>query len=96
MLAIDYEGAKRVAIGLIGLCIVLSFVTAVIIRNVTTKIVSTLLMVGVALGVLTQRTTLQDCAELARANARVGSTTALTCTFFGADVTILDSDPSTG
>lgn len=89
MLAIDLESAKKLALGLIVLFAVLSVVSAVIIKNITTKIISIVLMVGLALGVWTQRTNLQDCADTARERAAVGVTTGLSCTFFGTDVTII-------
>ena len=88
MLALDLEAAKKAAIILVGVFVLLSVASAIIIKNITTKIVSIVIMIGLALGVWTQRTNLQDCADNVREKAQVGQT-GLTCTFFGSDVTII-------
>ena len=92
MLALDYEVAKKVAIGLVLLLVVLSIVSAIVIKNITVKIVTTLVLVGLSLGVWTQRESLQDCAQNAQTRAELGATVGLTCTFFNTEVTIVDPE----
>src|SRR5687768_4985307 len=86
VLAIDVDGAKTLALALVGGFVVLSIVSAIVIKKITTKLISTLLLVGLALGVWTQRSELQDCAERARDRAAAGIQGDLSCSFFGTDV----------
>jgi hypothetical protein len=89
MIALSVDSAKNLAIGAAGVFVVLSLLSAWIIKNVVGKIIMIVLMVGLALGAWTQRTSLQDCADKAKAAAQTGSTTALdgvTCKFFGTEV----------
>lgn len=88
MFALDVDGAKRIAIVLFVAFIVLAAVSAWFIKNVTTKIIMVLVLVGLALGVWTQRTSLQDCATRVKQKAAVGDFSSTTCTFFGTDVNV--------
>lgn len=88
MLALDVDAAKNLAIVLLIGFVLLSLVVGIVIKNITMKLLSMLLMVGLALGVWTQRQTLQDCAEDVRAKAEVGDLSSTTCTFFGRDVDV--------
>jgi protein-S-isoprenylcysteine O-methyltransferase Ste14 len=91
----DVEAAKTLAIGVVVVFVALSVVSAIVIKNVVTKLIGVLLMVGLALGVWTQRTNLQDCAKRAQERYDAGVAGELTCTFFGSDITIdEDDDPS--
>ena len=95
MLGIDVETAKTVAIGVVVVFVALSVAAAMIIKNITTKLIGVLLMAGLALGVWTQRTNLQDCAKRAQERYDAGVAGDLTCKFFGTDITIdEDDDPN--
>jgi hypothetical protein len=82
MLALGLDAAKNIAIAVVIGCVVLSLVAASAIKNVTYKIVTSLLMIGLALGVWTQRSELQECAHQVRAQA------ASSCEFFGTEVKV--------
>jgi hypothetical protein len=89
MIALSVDSAKNIAIGAAGVFVVLSLLSAWVIKNVVGKIIMIVLMVGLALGAWTQRASLQDCANKAQAAAQTGSTDALakvTCKFFGTEV----------
>ncbi len=88
MLALAVSSARHLGIGIIVVFAVLAVVSATVIKNVTTKIISMLLMVAFALGAWTQRTNVMECSDQARAKASVGDTSATTCTFFGIEVDI--------
>jgi len=88
VLALDLNGAKNLAIVLVIGFALLSLVVGIIIKNITMKIVSMVFMIGLALGVWTQRQSLQDCADDVRAKAAVGDFSATTCEFFGKDVDV--------
>jgi hypothetical protein len=89
MIALSVDSAKNIAIGAAGVFVVLSLLSAWVIKNIVGKIIMIVLMVGLALGAWTQRSSLQDCADKAKAAAQTGSTDALstvTCKFFGTEV----------
>ena len=87
MLALTVETAKTVAIVVVVGLIVAAVLSAWLVKSVVAKVVTIVLLAGVALGVWTQRANLEDCAD--QAKARVGTGQAsVTCTFFGYDVTV--------
>ncbi|MFM2070977.1 MAG: hypothetical protein RLZZ623_1240 [Actinomycetota bacterium] len=88
MFAIGIDGAKNLAIAITIGFVVLAIVAAMVIKSVTTKIVSVVIMAGFALGVWTQRSELQTCAKLVEAKAAVQDTSSTTCTFFGFQVDV--------
>ena len=63
MTAMTFETAKNigiaVAVGLVALMLVL----AMVMKNVTAKLITIVLVGGLAFGVWTQRSALQDCAN---------------------------------
>ena len=88
MYAIGLDGAKNLAIAITIGFVVLPVVSATAIKNITTKIVSVIVMAGFALGVWTQRSELQNCAQTVKDKAAVQDTSSTTCTFFGVDVDV--------
>jgi protein-S-isoprenylcysteine O-methyltransferase Ste14 len=88
MLALTLEAARNIAILAVVGFIALSVASALIIKNITGKIVMILVFAGFALGVWTQRTNLTTCADQVKNKAEAGDTTATSCTFFGRDVEI--------
>jgi len=88
VLALDVDAAKNLAIVLVIGFVLLVLVAGIVIKNITMKLLSMLLMIGLALGVWTQRQSLQDCADNVKAKAQVGDFTATTCHFFGKDVNV--------
>lgn len=93
LVALTLDSAKQIGVALVIGFVVLSIVAATVIKNITTKIITTLLLAGFALGVWTQRANVQDCAADVRANAAVGDTTVTTCRFFGTDIDVPDVAP---
>jgi hypothetical protein len=47
-----------------------------------------MVMAALAIGVWTQRSSLQDCASKAKEQATAADRTGVTCTFFGTDVEV--------
>jgi len=89
MTALNVDQAKNAAIiGVIAM-VVLSIVSAIIVKNVVGKIISIVLFAGLALGVYTQRASLKDCADKAQAQIQANTTNPkLTCTFFGHEIKV--------
>ena len=88
MTALPLESAKTVAIVVAVAFVAFAVISAWLIKNVVTKLIMVLLMAGLALGVWTQRTSLQDCADKATAQAEALDVTGLTCTFFGTEIEV--------
>jgi high-affinity Fe2+/Pb2+ permease len=90
MSALSVESAKNIAIVVAVVFVVLSVVSALIIKNIVTKLILVVLMGGLALGAWSQRNSLSDCAD--RAQAEIANGTAgvgtVTCKFFGTEVDI--------
>jgi uncharacterized membrane protein YqjE len=88
MTAMTLESAKNigiaVAVGLVALMVLL----AIVVKNVTAKIISLVLVGGLAFGVWTQRTSLQDCADKVQERGLAGDTSDVTCTFLGSDISV--------
>ena len=88
MTAMTLESAENigiaVAVGLVALMVVLAFV----VKNVTMKLISILLVGGLAFGVWTQRTSLQDCADKVKTRGIAVGATEVTCTFLGSEISI--------
>lgn len=90
MSALSIDSAKNVAIAAAAVFVVLSLLSAWVVKNVVTKLILVVLLAGLALGAWTQRTNLMDCVEQSR-NALEDGTAGVqkvTCTFFGADVEV--------
>ena len=67
MTALSLQSAKTIGIVVLIAFIAFAIISAWLIKNVTMKILSILLMLGLGLGVWTQRSNLQDCADRAKA-----------------------------
>ncbi|HUC33053.1 MAG TPA: hypothetical protein VMS14_06595 [Ilumatobacteraceae bacterium] len=87
MLALTVETAKTVAIVVVVGLIVAAVLSAWLVKSVVAKVVTIVLLAGVALGVWTQRANLQDCHDQAKARLDTGQA-SVTCTFFGYDVKV--------
>lgn len=83
MLALTLDTAKNIAIGIVVALVVISLITAKLVASATKKAITLVIFAAIALGVWTQRQSLQRCADKVRAG-----TSEATCRFFGADITI--------
>ena len=89
MTALSLESAKTLAIVIAIAFLAFAVISAWVIKNVTMKIISIVLLVGLGLGVWTQRSNLQDCADRAKSKVTAGTDTdSITCTFFGSEVSV--------
>jgi len=88
MTALSLETAKTIAIVIVIAFLAFAVVSAWVIKNITTKLIMVALMAAIALGVWTQRSSLQDCASQAKAKAEARDTSGITCTFFGSEVNV--------
>jgi hypothetical protein len=89
---ITLDSAKTYASIGVVLLLVAAFVAAWLMKTLVQKLLVFVLFAALAFAVWTQRTALQDCADLVRTNLEL-STTVVTdtedeCTFFGVAVSI--------
>jgi len=89
MPALSLQSAKTIAIVVAIALLAFAVISAWVIKNVTMKIISILLLVGLGLGVWTQRTNLQDCADRAKTKVAAGADEdSVTCEFFGKQISV--------
>jgi hypothetical protein len=82
MTAMTYESAKNIGIAVAVGLLALMVISVIVIKNSTVKLITALIIGGLAFGVWTQRSALQDCAGEVKDGADV------TCSFLGSDVSI--------
>ena len=88
MFSMTVDSAKDIGIAVAVGLVVLMVVMFMLIKSVTTKLISVIIVGGLALGVWTQRSSLEDCASKVKARAALGDTTDVTCTFLGTDIKV--------
>jgi hypothetical protein len=88
MTALTVESAKNIAIGVAVVLVALMLAMAWLIKNVTAKIITVVVFGGLAFGVWTQRTSLEDCANKVKARISVGDRSDVTCTFLGSNINV--------
>ncbi len=94
MFALSLDSAKNVAIVVAVVFVVLSLLSAWLVKNIVMKLILVAVLAGLALGAWTQRQNLADCADKAIAEFQTAvqssgsSSGAVTCNFFGTDVEV--------
>ncbi len=88
MLALTVEMAKNLSIGVLVGLLLIGYLAVKITKSVTQKAVTMLIVLGVGLGVWTQRANVSECAEKVTNQAAAGSLPSTSCRFFGSDVDI--------
>ncbi len=88
MTALTLDSAKNIGIVVVLALIVVMVAMALLIKSVTTKVISVLIFGGLAFGVWTQRSSLEDCAKKVKDRGLLGDTTETTCSFLGSDVNV--------
>jgi protein-S-isoprenylcysteine O-methyltransferase Ste14 len=84
----DLGTVRNVAFLVVVGAVLLAVVSAFVVKAVVGKVVTIVLLGGLAVLVWSQRQTLQDCADRVGATLGAGAVDDTTCTFFGRDVTI--------
>lgn len=94
MFALSLDSAKNVAIVVAVVFVVLSLLSAWIVKNIVMKLILVVVLAGLALGAWTQRQNLADCADQAAAGfhdaveSGISTPDSVTCNFFGTDVDV--------
>jgi hypothetical protein len=85
---LDLATVRNVAFVVVAVAVLLALVTAYLVKSVVGKVVSIVLLGGLAVLVWSQRQSLQDCADRVGTTLGAGAVDDTTCTFFGRDVTV--------
>ncbi|MEP7115603.1 MAG: hypothetical protein ABI862_20225 [Ilumatobacteraceae bacterium] len=88
MTAMTVDSAKNIGIAVAVGLVALMLLVAVVIKNITAKLITMLIVGGLAFGVWTQRSSLQDCADKVKARGLQGDTTDVTCSFLGSEINV--------
>lgn len=88
MTAMTVESAKNIGIIVAMALIVLMVLMAWLIKSVATKLICVVIVGGLAFGVWTQRSSLQDCERKVSDRGVLGAQTAVTCSFLGSDIKV--------
>ena len=88
MTAMTVDSAKNIGIAVAVVLVMLMLVMTFVIKNVTVKLFTVLILGGLAFGMWTQRSSLEDCATKVKARGVLGVTTDVTCTVLGSDIKV--------
>lgn len=88
MTAMTVESAKNIGIAVAVALVFVMVLMAWLVKNVTAKIISVVIVGGLAFGIWTQRSSLEDCAAKVKARGALGDTTDVTCSFLGSDINV--------
>lgn len=86
MSSLSVDSAKNLAIGAVVVFLVMALASAWVVKHAVTKMITMVLMAGLALGAWTQRSNLEQCVDRAAQAVDVGAAGSVTCTFFGTEV----------
>lgn len=86
MTALDLDTVRNVALALVGVFVVGSVISAVLLKTIAQKLAVASIFALLAILVWSQRTSLENCADIVRAS--VVASDAATCSFFGREVDI--------
>ena len=88
MIALTLDSAKSIGVAAVVALIAILLAMIMLIKKVTGKLIAIVIVGGLAIGVWTQRSSLQDCADKVKARGALGATTDVTCAFMGTDVKV--------
>lgn len=86
--ALDLNLVQNAALGVSVGSIVIGLILLKVVSSIVGKIISSAVMVALALGAWSQRAEISDCAKAVRDQAAPGATVEVKCTFFGQDLDI--------
>lgn len=88
MVALSLDSAKNLAIIAALAFAVLAVVSALVIKEITTKLIMVAVLGVLAFVVWSQRSSLQDCAQRVRDRGVSVGQSEVTCSFLGTDVKV--------
>jgi hypothetical protein len=88
MTSMTVDSAKDIGIAAAVFLVVIMVLMFLMIKKFTGKLISVIIVGGLALGVWTQRSSLENCASKVRARAALGDTSDVSCSFLGSDIKV--------
>jgi hypothetical protein len=86
--ATDADTLKNAAMGLSAASLLVAVVLLKVISGIVGRIVSTVILVAIALVGYSQRAEITDCVNKVKAETNLETATDISCTFFGQDITV--------
>lgn len=88
MTALDVEAAKNIAVAVIAGSVILAILTAMFVRAAVTKALVILVLGGLVVVMVGQRSNITRCADRIRAEYAAGNGEAAACTFLGREFSV--------
>lgn len=86
--ALDVDAAKNIAVAVMAGSVILAILTAMFVRAALTKAVVILLLGGLVVVMVGQRSNISKCADRIQAEYRAGSGDNAVCTFLGREFSV--------
>jgi predicted aspartyl protease len=84
----DANTLKNAALGLSGGALLVAIILLKVISNIVGKIISSVVLVAVALVGYSQRAEITDCVNKVKTESTANAATSVKCTFFGQDLDV--------
>ena len=88
LFSLDAETAKNASLGVIGGSFVALLLVLKFVKSIISKLLLIIIVVGIGVIAFSQRESLTACVNVAKAQAKAGSSINTRCTIFGREVTI--------
>ncbi len=88
MIAMTVDSAKSIGVAVVVALIAILLAMIMLIKKATGKLIAIVIVGGLAIGVWSQRSSLQDCADNVKARGALGATSDVSCKFMGTDVKV--------
>lgn len=86
--ATDADTLKNAAMGLSAASLIVAVILLKVISGIVGRVISTVVLVAVALVGYSQRTEISDCVDKVKSEANLEMATSISCTFFGQDISV--------
>ena len=86
--AINADTLKNAAMGLSATSLLVAVILLKVISGIVGRVISTVVLVAIALVGYSQRTEISDCVNKVKSESNLEMATSISCTFFGQDITV--------
>lgn len=86
--ATDADTLKNAAMGLSAASLIVAVILLKVISGIIGRVISTVVLVAIALVGYSQRTEISDCVNKVKSEANLEMATSISCTFFGQDISV--------
>lgn len=86
--AVDADTLKNAAMGLSAASLLVAIILLKVISGIVGRIVSTVILVAIALVGYSQRAEITDCVNKVKTETNLETASSISCTFFGQDISV--------